>query len=64
MKEQLITTLISMVIRTLDEEKMKKLADVILDFVEDKVEESSTKWDDAVILPLCKMVRNAFGIEE
>lgn len=53
-----------MLIKMVTGKRLKKLADVILDFIEKEVEESSTKYDDAVVLPLCKTIRETFDIED
>lgn len=64
MKAQLIQMVIGMVLKQLSGADLKKFADMALDFIEDKVEESPTQYDDALILPTCKMIRDSFGIED
>lgn len=64
MKHAMLETLMKVIVLFLDEENMKKFADYLLDFVENGVEKSSNKWDDAVVLPLCKKVREAFDIPD
>jgi len=64
MKSQLLLALIGFFIKLLSPENLEKFADWVLDFIEDKVAASPTKWDDAVILPMCKAVRDAFNIKD
>ncbi len=62
MKEKIIIQLLGMLIKLVTGERLKKLADVILDFIEKEVEESKNTYDDAVILPLCRTIRDTFDI--
>jgi len=64
MQALLIKALMSIVARYLTEDLMKELADKILDFVEEKVEQSENKIDDATVLPVLKKIREAFDIED
>lgn len=64
MKQRILSTLIALIMRNLTPELLKTFADQILDWVENAVEESENKLDDATILPLCNMVRKAFDIPD
>ena len=64
MKEKIIIQLLGMLIKLVNGERLKNLADVILDFIEKEVKDSKSKYDDATILPLCKMIRKTFGIDD
>ena len=64
MKEKIIIQLLGMLIKLVTGDRLKKLADIILDFIENEVEESKNKYDDAVLLPICKSIRVTFGIED
>ena len=64
MKAQILVALIGMFVKLLSPENLKKFADMILDFIENTVEKSSTIWDDAIILPMCSSVRDAFDIPD
>jgi hypothetical protein len=64
MKENLLKLLINAVLTFLSEAQLKDFADALLDFVEDAVEKSGTDLDDAIILPICRKVREAFGIPD
>ena len=64
MKAQILMALIGMFIKLLSSENLKKFADMILDFIENAVEKSPTMWDNAVVLPMCSSVRDAFNIPD
>lgn len=64
MKEQILLSLISLFVKLLSPENLKKFADTVLDFIEDTVVKSGTKWDDALILPLCDTIRSTFDIPD
>lgn len=64
MKAKLIGYLISLILRQLTPELLKSMADRILDFVEDKVMGSASTVDDAIVLPICGMIRNTFDIPD
>ncbi len=64
MQAKLMSMLISMAVKRMDAETFKKFADMALDFVEDYVKKSPTKYDDAVVLPLCVTIRAAFDIPD
>jgi len=64
MKQTLIELLLKAVLTFLSEDQLKEFADTLLDFVENAVEKSGTTLDDAIVLPICKKVREAFGIPD
>jgi len=43
---------------------IKGFADNVLDFVEDRVLGSASTADDAIVLPICKMIRDGFDIPD
>jgi len=59
-----IVKLIALVLSLLNIERLRLVADAILDVIEKSVEESSTKVDDVLVLPLCKRIREAFNIPD
>ncbi len=63
-KAGLISMLINLVLSMMTPEILKKFADMVLDFVEDTVANSTTKWDDVTILPMCNVIRSTFGIPD
>lgn len=64
MKAKIVTALVGLILKTLTPEMLKSFADMLLDWVEDAVENSENKIDDATVLPLCNMIRDAFDIPD
>jgi hypothetical protein len=64
MKAQLIQMLVSLLMRILTPDLLKKFADMTLDFIENYVAGTKSKIDDALILPLCDMIRKSFDIPD
>lgn len=64
MKAQILQLLIASLMTFFSEELMKKFADTLLDFVEDFVKGTKSSIDDALVLPLCNRVREAFNITD
>ena len=64
MKAKLIGSLIGMLLQLLTPELLKEFTDNALDFIEAKVLGSKSKIDDAIILPLCATIREAFNIPD
>ena len=64
MKEKMLTMLVSAMVSRMDAKTFKTFADMALDFVEDYVGKTVTPYDDMVLLPLCKTIRVAFGVED
>jgi hypothetical protein len=64
MKVKLISMLVSLLMRTLTPALLKDFADMVLDFVENKVAGTKSTVDDMLVLPLCGMIRDAFNIPD
>lgn len=64
MKKYLLRTLMSLIIARLDPETMRKIVDGFLDRIEGAIDESESQADDQVLLPLIKLVREAFNIPD
>lgn len=64
MKEKLIQMLVTMLLSVLTPELMKEFADMVLDWVEDKVLGTASTIDDKLVLPICDMIRATFGIPD
>jgi hypothetical protein len=64
MKTKLVTMLIGMVMQLLTPELLRTFLDVVLDFVEDKVEGTKSTVDDRMILPICDMIRSAYNVPD
>jgi hypothetical protein len=59
-----IQALLGLVLGYLTEAQLKKFADMAFDFVEDAVQKSENPYDDAIVLPIIKKVRDAFDIPD
>ena len=46
------------------EEQLEKVADQALDWCETAIEKSDTEYDNMIVLPLIKIIREAYGIED
>ena len=64
MKEQMLSLAIQMLLKVITEDMLKDVADMILDFVEDKVKDSSNTLDDMTVLPVVAVIRKTFGIPD
>jgi len=64
MKTNLLVSLINALMSLLSPELLKKFADMVLDFAEDFVLGTKSSIDDMIVLPVCKAIRSAFGIED
>ncbi len=61
---RLVGSLLSALARRLPKRVAKKACDAFLDVVEDEVKASPSKWDDILVLPLCKIIRNIGNIPD
>jgi len=64
MKTQLFTLLIQALLSVLSPELLKKFADMVLDFAEDYVLGTKSTIDDAIVLPICALIRKTFDIPD
>jgi len=64
MKIELIVSLLAQLLKLLKPEHVTSIIDTVLDKIENKVTASEPKWDDALILPLCKLIRDALNIKD
>lgn len=62
--KMMLTSLVNAILALADPEMMRQFLKALLDFVEDHVEGSASKIDDALILPICSSVRKAFGVPD
>jgi len=60
----LVKQIIELVLSLLSAEQFKKVVDAMLDKIEDSVTESSNTIDDAIVLPLCKKVRDLLNVPD
>jgi len=64
MKEQMLSLAIQMLLKVITEDTLKDVADMILDFVENKVADSSNTLDDITVLPVVAVIRKTFDIPD
>lgn len=63
-KENIIQQAVTALIGSLPPDLMRDGADRILDVIERLIEESDTKIDDAVVMPLIRLLRTSFSIPD
>ena len=61
---RLFAQIFPLMLSVIDEVMVKGFLDDMIDFLEEKVEKSENKWDDAAVLPVCKMFRDMFNIPD
>ena len=64
MKTYLLEMLFKVAMMVLKPEAIRMLIDKILDFIEDAVARSETKMDDAIVLPMCNVIREAVNVPD
>ena len=57
-------TIVLLLLKTLTGPLKRELGDMLLDFVEEKVLGTASPIDDAIVLPICKALRDALEIPE
>ena len=55
---------VGMFLERMDAEDIKKWIDTGLDIIEDKVAASPSKTDDMIVLPICKIIREALSVPD
>ena len=61
---QLVKSLVAAMSALLTAEQVKKIIDNAFDAVEQKVADSSTHWDDVIVLPMIKALRAALNVPD
>jgi hypothetical protein len=64
MKNKFLIWLVMQLLGMLSPEILREGLDKLLDFIEAKVAETPGIVDDAIVIPLCRMIRTAFNIPE
>jgi len=59
-----LQALLGIALSFLTTEQLKKFADMAFDFIEDAIQESENQYDDTLILPVIKRLRDAFNIPD
>ena len=63
-RKKALEILLGQILALVTAERLSVLADMALDYCEEWVLGTESEIDDKLILPLCKVVRGAFGIED
>lgn len=61
---QLIKSLVAAMAAVLTPEKVKAILDKAFDAIEEKVKDTSTQWDDMIVLPMIKALRSALDVPD
>ncbi len=61
---QLVKSLVAAMAALLTPEQVKSIIDRAFDAVEDKVTNSSTRWDDTIVLPIVMALRVALSVPD
>jgi hypothetical protein len=61
---QLVKSLVAAMSAMLTAEQVKKIIDNAFDAIEEKVADSSTQWDDVIVLPMIKALRAALNVPD
>jgi len=64
MQKQLLEILIMILMRIVTPELLMLFADMVLDFIEEYVAGTKSKVDDALILPICDVIRRTYHIKD
>lgn len=64
MKAQLISVLVGLVIKLFTPELLRAFLDMFLDWIEQYVKGSASTVDDKLVLPICDMIRLAYGVPD
>jgi len=64
MKAKIIGMVVGQLLALLSPDLLKNAVDQLLDFIEDRVLGSASPIDDAIVIPLCDMIRKAFDIPD
>ena len=60
----LIKAILNVLMTVLTKDLLVKFADTVLDFVEDYVLGTKSEIDDALVLPLCDLIRKSFDVPD
>jgi hypothetical protein len=64
MKAKILGMLVNALMSVLTPELLKDFVDKTLDWVEERVLGSASTVDDAIMIPLCNLVRTAFDVPD
>jgi len=60
----ILVAMLQALLAVCNEEMVKGFMDKGLDFLEDKIAESSTTWDDTLVLPIINQIRKVLDIPD
>ena len=55
-------SLLMLLWNSLSDEQQAEIIDLILDFVENQIDKTETKFDDRFLLPICVLIRRALDV--
>ena len=61
---QLVKMIVKIMASKLTPEMVKSILDGAFDMIEDKVKDTATQWDDAIVLPMIKALRTALDVPD
>lgn len=61
---QLVKALVAAMVALLTSAQVRTILDRAFDAIEDKVKDSSTHWDDVVVLPMIAALRKALDVPD
>ena len=64
MNKIIIQQMVSLLLGMVSDDLIKKGIDKLLDIIEEAVEKSETDYDNIIVLPLCKLIRNTFDVPD
>lgn len=64
MKAYALKVLAEAIVAAMSDDNLQEFADIVLDWVEDKVHSSPNKVDDKLVLPACAIVRRVFNVPD
>lgn len=64
MQTRVLEMAITMFVKLLTPEALRRFAGVVLDFIENAVLGTASDVDDRIVLPLAGMIRQTFGLED
>lgn len=61
---ELIKNAVLLLLTLVPKDLLKGLLDSLLDWVEDTIQSTENKWDDALVLPLCEAIRKQLDVPD
>lgn len=61
---QLVKSLVAVMAATLTPQQVRSILDKAFDAIEDKVKDTSTQWDDTIVLPIINALRRTLDVPD